>query len=138
MENKNVWHFNDDDFMKYAQDYVSSSINGFNYKTYIIPHSEMRELLKRTIEEFQHLEACIKDLITIAVDNKLYVGKAEFNFDNYVPASKIIKSLSNNLIEEKIANQLIKLMKCLIILFTNIILMKKNKKLKKTFLCFCL
>ncbi len=111
MNKKHIWHFNDEEYFNFAEERVKNSIVNFNYKSYITPHSDMRELLGKVIEEFQYLESCIKTLITIAIENKLYNGNVKFNFDNYIPATKIINSLKNNLIEEYIANQLIYLMK---------------------------
>ncbi len=111
MDNKYCWHYNDEEFLSFAEKYVKDLKVSFNYKDYITPHSEMRELLGRIIEEFQYLESCMKYLIECAVDNKLYTGKTKFNFDNYISATKIINELKNILIEESIAKQLISLIK---------------------------
>lgn len=111
MKEKYRWHYNDKDFMDFANDYVMNAQTSFNYRDYITPHNETRELIGRIIEELQYLESCIKHLIQCAVDNNLYNGKITFNFDNYIPATKIINSLKNILIDEKIAKQLIALMK---------------------------
>ncbi|MDE7406046.1 MAG: hypothetical protein K2M89_04165, partial [Clostridiales bacterium] len=107
MEDKYCWHYNDEDFISFAEEYVENLKNSFNYKSYITPHDEMRELLGRVIEEFQYLEASIKSLIEIAVEKGIYKGKIKFNFDNYIAVSKIINQLKNVLISEPIAKQLL-------------------------------
>lgn len=106
MNNKYCWHYNDDEFLTFAENYVNDMKSNFNYKNYITPHNEMRELLGRIIEEFQYLEACIKNLIEIAVANDIYKVKTKFNFDNYIVASKIVNELKNVLISDSIAKQL--------------------------------
>lgn len=111
MDNKYCWHYNEKEFLSFAEEYVKNTQIAFNYKDYITPHNEMRELLGRIIEEFQYLEACIKHLIEIAVEEKIYKGKTKFNFDNYISASRIINELKNVLIEESFAKQLISLIK---------------------------
>ncbi len=109
--NKYCLYYNDKEFFTFAEGYVKNSKISFNYKDYINPHSEMRELLGRIIEEFQYLESCMKHLIEIAAEEKIYKGKTKFNFDNYISASKVINALKNVLIEESIANKLISLIK---------------------------
>ena len=111
MEEKYCWHFNDEEFLNLARDCVNSAQTNFNYKSYITPHNETRELIGRIIEEYQYLEAGIKYLIQCAVEYKLYTGKMNLNFDNYISATKIINSLKGILIDEKIAKQLTALMK---------------------------
>lgn len=90
MNEKYRWHYNDEEFLEFAQEYVNNSITSFNYKDYITPHNEARELIGRIIEEFQYLESCIKYLIECAVENNLYNGKTKFDFDNYIPAQKLL------------------------------------------------
>lgn len=109
--NKNIAVYNEQDFLEFAEKYAQNSKLNFNYKSYIMPHSEMRELLGRIIEEFQYLELRIKELIKIAVEKNLYTGKTKFNFDNYISARTIINALKNDLIEENIAEQLKALIK---------------------------
>lgn len=111
MENKYKWHYNDREFLEFAQNHVKEFQEGFNYKSYITPHDDMRELLGRIIEEFQYLESCIKHLIAVAIENKIYSGKSNLNFDNYVPATRIINELTNCLIDKNIAKELIILIK---------------------------
>jgi len=111
MNDKYKWHYNDKEFLEFAQNHVKEFQESFNYKSYITPHDDMRELLGRIIEEFQYLESCIKHLIEIAIENKIYNGKNNLNFDNYVPATRIINELKNCLIDEKIAKELIVLIK---------------------------
>ena len=50
-------------------------------------------------------------MIEIAVEKGIYKGKTKFNFDNYISASKIINELKNILISDKIAKQLLELIK---------------------------
>ncbi len=109
MDNKYKWHFNDKDYLEFAENDVTESKNNFNYRSYITPHSEMRELIGRIIEEFQYLESCINYLIKCAIENDLYKGKVSFNFDSYTSATKIIKALKGVLIEDKIAKELLSL-----------------------------
>lgn len=63
MDNKYKWHFNDKDLLEFVENNLTEFKNSFNYKSYITPHSEMRELVGRIIEEFQYLESCINYLI---------------------------------------------------------------------------
>ena len=46
-----------------------------------------------------------------AVEYKLYNESVKFNFDNYNSATKIVKNLTNCLIEEEISKKLINLIK---------------------------
>ena len=111
MDNKYKWHFNDKDFLEFAENNVAEFKSSFNYKSYITPHSEMRELIGKIIEEFQYLESCINYLIECAIKNDLYKGNMKFNFDNYNSATKIIKALKGVLIEDKIARELLSLIR---------------------------
>ena len=111
MEDKFIWHYNDKEYMEFAKEYVTKFMENFNYKSYITPYNETRELVGRIIEEFQSLEGCITDLLYYAIEYGIYKGKGNFNFDNYISATKIIKSLKGILIEDKIAKQLITLVK---------------------------
>ncbi len=111
MERKFTWHFNDEEYMKFAEDNLKAFTENFNYKSYITPHNEMRELLGRIVEEFQYLESLINKLLYLAIEKNIYSGKTKFNFDNYNSASKIINNLRNILIENKIADELIALIK---------------------------
>lgn len=111
MDKKYIWHYNDEEYLAFSKKYLKEFETSFNYKTYITPYNEARELIGRIIEEFQYLESCIKHLLYEAVRNGIYTGKTKFNFDNYISATKIIRSLKNILIEEKIEKQLITLIK---------------------------
>ena len=51
MDNKYKWHFNDKDYLEFAENNVTEFKSSFNYKSYITPHSEMRELIVKIIEE---------------------------------------------------------------------------------------
>lgn len=133
MEEKYRWHYNDEEFLKYARESVNNAMLEFDYKTFITPHNETRELIGRIIEEFQYLEACIKHLIQCAVENNIYNAKTVFNFDNYIPASKIINSLKDILIDEKIAKQLLSLMKFRNYIIHSYYLDDNNSKMEKEF-----
>ncbi len=110
MNEKYIWHFNDE-YIEWSSEYLENFKSTFDYKNYILPHSDMRELLGRIIEEFQYLEHNINHLLIIAVENNIYQGNTNFNFDNFIPSSKIINNLKGVLIEEHIAEDLIKIMK---------------------------
>lgn len=111
MDNKYKWYFNNNDYLEFAENNVTEFKSSFNYKSYITPHSEMRELIGEIIEEFQYLESCINYLIECAIENDLYKGNIKFNFDNYNSATKIIKALNGVLIEDKIARKLLSLIR---------------------------
>lgn len=111
MDSKYIWHYKDIEYLTFSKKYLKEFETTFNYKVYITPYNEARELIGRIIEEFQYLEKGIKHLIYEAVKNGIYTGKTTFNFDNYISAAQIIKSLKNILIEEKIEKQLITLIK---------------------------
>ena len=111
MDKKYMWHYNNKEYLEFAEKYIKDFENNFNYKSYITPHDEMRELIGRIIEEFQYLEACIQYLLERAVEYKLYNESVKFNFDNYNSATKIVKNLTNCLIEEEISKKLINLIK---------------------------
>lgn len=111
MDDKYIWHYNDKEYMEFAKENVTRFMKNFNYKSYITPYNETRELVGRIIEEFQLLENCISGLLYHAIEYGIYKGNVKFNFDNYISATKIIKSLKGVLIEDKIAKQLISLVK---------------------------
>ena len=111
MEDKYIWHYNDKEYMEFAKKNVKMFMENFNYKSYITPYNETRELVGRIIEEFQSLECCIANLLYYAIEFGIYKGKVKFDFDNYISATKIIKNLQGVLIEDKIAKQLINLVK---------------------------
>ncbi len=79
MEEKYRWHYNDEEFLKYARESVNNAMLEFDYKTFITPHNETRELIGRIIEEFQYLEACIKHLIQCAVENNIYIMQKQYS-----------------------------------------------------------
>ena len=111
MDKQYSWHFNDDEYMRFAKNMVAYSIKQFNYRDFITPHDESRELIGRIIEEFQYLEALINNLLEHAIQNGIYSGKVNFNLDKFSSATKIIKALSDVLIEEQIAKELLSLIK---------------------------
>ncbi len=110
MNNNYIWHYTDEEYMKLVNEQLKSFYSHFNYKDYITPYNESRELVGRIIEEFQPLEHSIKSLLQIALEKKLYTRK-NFNFDNYIQASKIINELSESLIDKKTAKLLIEIIK---------------------------
>ena len=111
MNNNYIWHYTDEEYMKLANEQLESFYSHFNYKDYITPYNESRELIGRIIEEFQYLESCIKSLLKVAVENNIYTGKMHFNFDHFIQATKAIRELTNVLIDENISKELIKLIK---------------------------
>ncbi|MCH5153968.1 MAG: hypothetical protein J1F71_02015 [Clostridiales bacterium] len=56
MDKKYCWHYSDDEFLTFAENYVNDTIRTFNYKNYITPHNEMRELLGRILRSFNILK----------------------------------------------------------------------------------
>ena len=52
MDNKYKGHFNDKDLLEFVENNVTEFKNSFNYKSYITPHSEMRELVVDVEAEF--------------------------------------------------------------------------------------
>jgi len=111
MNNKYTWHYTDEEYMQLANEQLEVFYYHFNYKDYITPYNESRELIGRIIEEFQYLESCIKHLLEVAVENGIYSGKKYFNFDHFIQATKVIRELTNILIEDNISKELIKLIK---------------------------
>ena len=100
-----------EDFLKFAKESVKKSPVNFTYQSYIAPHSEMRELLGKIIQEFQYLEKRMNDLIKFAVEKNIYKGETKFNLDDYIPASRIINGLRENLIDNEIADKLLAIIK---------------------------
>ena len=109
MDDRYKWHYNDKNFLEFAERNVIEFKNSFDYKNYITPHDEMRELVGKIIEDFQYLEACINSLIKCAIESGLYSGSIKFNFDHYNSATKTIKALKGILIEDRIAKELLSL-----------------------------
>ncbi|MDD4211697.1 MAG: hypothetical protein PHC46_04885 [Clostridia bacterium] len=81
--------------------------SNFNYNSYII-HTEMSELVCKIVEEFQYLEKDIRVLLKSAVEKEIYNGHMDFTLDK-VSAKRTINALKDSLIENKIADKLIKL-----------------------------
>ncbi len=111
MDEKYIWHFNDEEYMQWAEAQIIAFEAEFDYKDYITPHDDARELIGRILEEFQLLESCIKSLLKCAVETGIYVGKATFNFDKFIQATRIINELKGILFEEKSAEDLIELIR---------------------------
>lgn len=111
MEEKYIWHFNDDEYMLFAKQYIAELKEGFDYKNFITPYNEEREMIGRIIEEFQYLESNMKHLLQCAIRYRIYKGETYFDFSKYISATTIVSELKDTLIEPHIAEELISLIK---------------------------
>lgn len=126
------------EFLQFVENNKVEYEENFNYKQYILPHNDMRELLGKIIEDLQCLEARLNHLAMCAYKSQCYGRKIKFNFDNRNSTSNIIKELKGKIIDDKNAEKLL-----VIIRFRNYIIhsyyLHKNRneveKVFPTFLC---
>lgn len=111
MTNEYFWHYNDDEYMAFAKQYIKELKEDFDYREFINPYNEERELIGAIIEEFQLLEQSMKYLLYCAVENNIYKGSCTFDFDKYISATTIVVELKDVLIDPKIAGELKTLIK---------------------------
>ena len=111
MINEYLWQYNDDEYITFAKQYIKELKQEFDYKEFINPYSEERELVGAIIEEFQSLESNMKHLLFCAVEHNIYSGGSSFDFDKYISATTIVIELKDILIEPKIADELKSLIK---------------------------
>ena len=111
MINEFLWHYNDDEYITFAKQYIKELKQEFNYRDFITPYSEERELVGAIIEEFQYLESNLKHLLFCATEHNIYSGDASFDFDKYISATTIVIELKDILIEAEIADELKSLIK---------------------------
>ena len=111
MQEKYLWHFSDEEYMKFAKQYIAELKEDFNYKDFVSPYNEERELVGAIIEEFQYLEAQIKYILFCAIEHKVYNNSTCFDLNKHIPLTTIVEELKNVLIESKIAEELKSLIK---------------------------
>ena len=111
MTNEYLWHYTDNEYIDFAKQYIQELEQDFDYKEFINPYNEERELIGAIIEEFQYLESNLKHLLYCAVEHNIYKGNSSFDFDKYISATTIVIELKNILLDPKIAGELKTLIK---------------------------
>ena len=106
MNSKKIWQFTEEETIRLTNKMQSFH---FDYKNYIIPYNESRDLIGRIVEEFQSLESFINSLLKKVTSKNI---NQTFNFDKCQSATNTIKKLkANHIVTEEIANQLINIIK---------------------------